>query len=57
MIKNISKFIYKNESQLKRGDKIYLYNRNFKISRRNKKLNLIKDGLFLIETVLGQNNI
>ena len=53
MIKNITKSIYENESQLKKGDKIYLYNKNFKISKRSKKLNLVKDGSFLIETVLG----
>ena len=57
MIKNITKFIYKNKSQLKKGDKIYLYNRNFKISRRSKKLNPVKDGLFLVKDVREQNVI
>ena len=51
MIKNITKTIYENKSQLKKGDKIYLYNKNFKISKRSKKLNPIKNGLFLIKNI------
>ena len=55
MIKNVTKSIYKNESQFKKGDKIYLYNKNFKIFGRSKKLDPIKDGLFLIKDVREQN--
>ena len=36
---------------------MYFYNKNFKIPKRNKKLDPVKDNLFVIEEILKRNNI
>ena len=53
----IQKNKYKKEgSQLKRGDKVYLYIKNFKIKRLSKKFDYVKVGPFLIKNVKGLVN-
>ena len=48
---------YKKEGpQLKKGDKVYLYIKNLKIKKLNRKLNYLKVGLFLIKNVKGPVN-
>ena len=56
MIKNITKVQPTNELQLKKKDKVYLHNKNFKTPRKSKKLDPIKDSPFVIEEILGRNN-
>ena len=56
MIKNATRVQPTNEPQLKKGDKVYLHNRNFRTPGRSKKLDPVKDGPFVIEEVLGRNN-
>ena len=41
---------------LKKKNKVYFHNKNFKTLRKNKKLDSIKDSPFVIEEVLGKNN-
>ena len=57
MIKNTTKVQPTNEFQLKKRNKMYLHNKNFKTPRRNKKLDSVKDNLFIIEEILRKNNI
>ena len=57
MIKNATKVQPTNEFQFKKRNKVYLHNKNFRTSRRNKKLDSIKDGLFVIEEILRRNNV
>ena len=57
MIKNITKIQPTNKLQLKKGNKVYLHNKNFKTPKKNKKLDPIKDNPFVIEEILKKNNI
>ena len=57
MIKNTTKIQTTNEFQLKKGDKVYLHNRNFKTPGKSKKLDSVKDGPFVIKEILRKNNI
>ena len=41
----------KNESQLKKGDKIYFFIKNFKTQRSTKKLDYVKINSFLVTEV------
>ena len=56
MIKNAIKVQFTNEFQLKKGNKVYFHNKNFKTPGKSKKLDPIKDDLFVIEEVLRKNN-
>ena len=57
MIKNATKVQPTNEFQFKKENKVYFYNKNFKTPKKNKKLNPVKDGPFVIEEILKKNNI
>ena len=57
MIKNATKVQPTNEFQFKKKNKMYFHNKNFKTPKKNKKLDPIKDGLFIIEKILKINNI
>ena len=57
MIKNTTKRQPTNEFQLKKRNKMYFYNKNFKTLKKNKKLDPVKDNLFVIEEILKKNNI
>ena len=56
MIKNATKIQPTNKFQFKKGNKVYFHNKNFKTPGRNKKLDPVKDSLFVIEKILGRNN-
>ena len=36
---------------------MYFYNKNFKTLKKNKKLDSIKNNLFVIEEILRRNNV
>ena len=57
IIKNVIKIQPTNELQFKKINKMYLHNKNFKTPKRNKKLDPIKDDLFVIEEILRRNNV
>ena len=57
MIKNTTKVQLTNKLQLKRRNKVYLHNKNFRTPGRSKKLDPVKDSLFVIEEILKKNNI
>ena len=56
IIKNTTKVQPTNEFQLKKRNKMYFHNKNFKTLGRSKKLDLIKDNPFVIEEILKRNN-
>ena len=57
IIKNTTKIQPTNELQLKKKNKVYFHNKNFKTTKKNKKLNPVKDDPFVIEKILRKNNI
>ena len=57
MIKNIIKVQFTNKLQFKKKNKVYFHNKNFKTLKKNKKLDPVKDNLFVIEEILKKNNI